>query len=126
MKFDEIMNQIAHPEEVTDQFYPEDMRTNQTSGILGSFPMLFWIPLVLAKDSPYAKFCANQGLNLFALEVVAGLVTSVLGWVPIVGWLISLVVDIATLGAFLLLLISACQGKARKIPLIGDMIQAFQ
>lgn len=126
MNFDEIINQITHPEEVTDQFYPEDISSNQASGVLASFPALFWLPLVIAKDSPYAKFCANQGLTLFALEAVAGIVTAVLGWIPLIGWIVSLVCSLATLGVFLLLLISACQKKARKIPLIGDMIQAFQ
>ncbi|MBE6876200.1 MAG: hypothetical protein E7496_05645 [Ruminococcus sp.] len=126
MNIDEIINQLTHPEDVTDQFYPEDISTNQVSGILASFSVLFWLPLVIAKDSPYAKFCANQGLTLFALEAVLGIATKVLGWIPIIGWIVSLVACLATLGTFLLLLISACQKKARKIPFIGNMIQAFQ
>ena len=134
MKFDEIMNQIAHPEEVTDQFYPEDMRTNQTSGILGSFPMLFWIPLVLAKDSPYAKFCANQGFILFVLNIAISIATSIVSaifsHIPLIGgilnWIVSLAVFAVTTGAFLLLLISACQGKARKIPFAGNLFEVFK
>lgn len=126
MNFDEIINQITHPEDVTDQFYPEDMNANQASGVLASFPMLFWIPLVIAKDSPYGKFCANQGLTLFALDAVAGIMTAVLGWIPLIGWIVSLVTGLTTLAVFVFLLVSACQGKARKIPLIGNLIQAFQ
>ena len=134
MNLDEIINKITHPEDVTDQFYPEDMQTNQASGVLASFPVLFWIPLVIAGQSPYAKFCVNQGLTLLALDAVLGVVSSVvggiLGIIPLVGgllkWILSLAVFAVSMGCFLLLIISACQGRARKIPLVGDMIQAFR
>ena len=134
MNADEIISRITHPEDVTDQFFPEDVQSNQISGILASFPMLFWIPLVLAGQSPYAKFCANQGLTLLlinaALGFAGGIAGGLLGWIPVISWIwtgvISLTVGAVSLGSFLLLLISACQGRARKIPLVGDMLQAFK
>jgi len=134
MNLDEIINQVTHPEDVTDQFYPEDIQSNQISGILASFPVLFWVPLVLAGQSPYAKFCANQGLTLLALDAVLSAVGGVLGGVlsiipllrGLLSWVVSLLVFAISTGCFLLLLISACQHKARKIPLVGNMIQAFR
>ena len=133
MNLDEIINQVTHPEDVTDQFYPEDVQMNQVSGILASIPVLFWVPLLIAGQSPYAKFCANQGLTLLVLDAVfgfaGGILGGVLGIIPLIGWLLKwivrLVCSIAVGSSFLLLLVSACQGKARKIPLVGDMIHAF-
>ena len=134
MKIEELMNQISHPEDVTSSFYPDDIKMNQASGIFASFPVLFWLPLVIAKDSPYGKFCANQGLILFVLNLTlnfaAGILRTVWSHIPLIGGILSLIISLAvfaaTTGAFLLLLISACQGKARKIPLIGNMIEAFR
>ena len=61
MNLEQMMNQITHPEDVTGSFSPDDMKSNQISGILASFPVLFWLPLLIAKDSPYGKFCAIKG-----------------------------------------------------------------
>ena len=134
MNLEGIINQVTHPEDVTSRFYPDDMKMNQVSGILASFPVLFWIPLVLAKDSPYGKFCANQGLILFVLELAITVVTSILsrilGLIPLIGgllnYLVGLLGAVVVTGSFLLLLISACQGIARVIPLVGNMFEAFR
>jgi len=134
MNLEELMNQISHPEDVTSTFYPDDIKANQVSGILASFPVLFWLPLVIAKESPYGKFCANQGLTLFVLNIIVSIATTaggkILSYIPLIGGILNWVFDLAafavTTGAFLLLLISACQGKARKIPFIGNMIEAFK
>ena len=134
MNLEEMMKQISHPEDLTSMFYPDDMKTNQIFGILASFPVLFWLPLVAAKESPYGKFCANQGLILFVLGIIVSIVTSILGailpHIPLIGGILNWVVGLAgfavTTGAFLLLLISACQGKARKIPVVGNMFDAFK
>jgi uncharacterized membrane protein len=134
MNLEELMNQVTHPEDVTSTFYPEDMKTNQVAGILASFPILFWLPLVMAKESPYGKFCANQGFILFVLNIAISIATSIVSAVfshiPLIGgilnWVVSLAVFAVTTGAFLLLLISACQGKARKIPFAGNLFEVFK
>ena len=134
MNLDEMINQITHPEDVTDEFYPDDIKNNQLAGVLASFPVLFWVPFIIAGESPYAKFCANQGLTLLVLNAVlgfaGGILGNVLGILPLIGWLLKWIVgvvcSIASGSSFLLLLISACQGRPRKIPFIGSTIQAFK
>lgn len=133
MDFEDLKNQILHPEDETDLFDPTDMATNKANAIFASFPVLFWIPLVACKDSQYGKFCANQGLILFVLGVVLNVVQTILGkilWmIPFIGNLLLTVLGILIAiiegSCFLLLLISACQGKARRIPLIGRLFEAF-
>ena len=134
MNLRELLNQISRPEDVTNTFYPEDIKSNQLSGILASFPVFFWLPLVISKDSPYGKFCANQGLILFAFWITMSVLKTVLGVIlphilligSLLNWLVSLIIFAACAGAFLLLFLSACQGKARKIPLIGNVFDAFK
>ena len=126
MKFDEFINLLIHPEDVTKQFAPEDVSENQVSAVMAGIPLLFWIPLVIASNSPYGKFCANQGLGLTAIFAVTAGAKIFLGWIPLIGWLISLLCTAVSLSTFVMLIVSACQGRARKIPIIGDMIQVFQ
>ncbi|MBR4320592.1 MAG: hypothetical protein IKI37_03295 [Oscillospiraceae bacterium] len=134
MNLEELMNQVTHPEDVTNTFYPEDMKTNQVAGILASFPVLFWLPLVMAQESPYGKFCANQGFILLmmniAFSIAMSIVSVIFSHIPLIGgilnWVVSLAVFAVTAGAFLLLFVSACQGKARKIPFAGNLFELFK
>lgn len=134
MSSDDIIQQIFHPEDETNYFDPADMQSNKAVAVLASIPILFWLPLVAAQGSSYGKFCANQGLLLLvvniALSVVEGILGTVLGFIPFIGGVIAgllgLLIGVAGFAAFLLLLISACQGKARRIPLIGRLFEAFQ
>ena len=133
MNFEDLKNQILNPEDETELFDPIDMQTNKAVGVLASIPILFWLPLVACKDSQYGKFCANQGLILFVLCVVLNfaqpILSKILWYIPILGHilpkLLGIVFGLVEAAGFLFLFISACQGKARKIPFIGKLFHAF-
>ncbi len=78
--------------------------------------ILVLIPLLVKKDSEYCQFHAKQGLVL----LVASFVVTVLGMLPIIGWLIIL-----PFGSLFLLilsilgLINALQGKKWELPYLG-------
>ncbi|MBP0973808.1 MAG: hypothetical protein J5851_07880 [Oscillospiraceae bacterium] len=118
----------------SDMFAPEDMAANKGMGVIASFPILFWIPLVAKPDSAYGKFCANQGLILLVFDIVAAIVGVILGKIfgyipaigPLIGGLIKAALSLAELGGWLLLFISALQGKARTLPFIGELFTAFK
>lgn len=94
-------------EEVNIVFDQEDIAANKVIVILSVvFPILFFLPLITCKDSPYGRFYANQALILF----IAG---AVCGFIPIVGPVISFVL-------WILVLIPACKGEAKKLPFIGN------
>ena len=134
MNSDDIIQQIFHPEDETNYFDPVDMQSNKAVAVFASIPILFWLPLIASQGSPYGKFCANQGLLLLvvniALNVAQGILGTILRFIPVIGGIVAgllgLLVGAAGFAAFLLLLISACQGKARRIPLIGRLFEAFQ
>ena len=136
MNFDlnSLKNMITNPEDFTDQYSYEDIQKNQMIAAATTIPCLFWLPLVVNKDSEYAKFYANQSLILTILCVVLSLLGKVLGkvlWmIPLLGHLLSsllaLVVTAVGVGAWVLLLISALQGKAKELPIIGNIIHPFK
>ena len=133
MNFEDLKNQILNPEDETGLFDPMDMANNKAVAVLASIPVLFWLPLIACGNSQYGKFCANQGLIFFVMCVVLNVVQTFLGkvlWViPLVGHilpkLLGGVIGIVELASFLFLLINACQGKAKRIPFIGRIFEAF-
>ena len=73
---------------------------------------LFLIPLILKRNSKFCQFHAKQGLVLFIIELVGGLVF----WVPLFGQLLVLVLFVFSLvGIF-----EALAGNYWPAPIIGD------
>ena len=101
----------------TAQFAPADIEANKIMAVLAY--ILFLIPLLAAKESPYAKYHTNQGLLLF----LAGIVVSIAGSIiPILGWFIILPIGsviVAVLG--IIGIINAWKGTAKDLPIIGKI-----
>jgi uncharacterized membrane protein len=105
--------------EETKKADSSDVEKNKAMGIVGYIiPILFFIPLVTdAKNSPFAKFHANQQLNLLISWVVVNVVG---GIIPIIGWFILLplgtifLIVVAIMG-----IINAAKGEMKELPLIG-------
>ncbi len=112
--------------DMTDQFAPADINENKNAATIAVIPPLFWVPLVSnSKDSPFAKFYANQGLILliayFVLEFVNAIMHALLKNVPVLPGLIGLICTVAPTAAFIYLLIAVLNGKAKPIPFIGTL-----
>jgi uncharacterized membrane protein len=106
----------------------EDAEKNKVIGILAYLPFLFWIPLVAAKDSPFAKYHANQGFVLFIVSLTLWFVLTVLSLTC--GFLFSFIstiialLQLVYLGPFVLLvlgIINAASGKCVPLPVIGGI-----
>ncbi|MEW9698731.1 DUF4870 domain-containing protein [Paenibacillus sp. SI8] len=91
-----------------------DIQTNKGMGIVAY--ILFFIPLLAAKDSKYAMYHANQGLTLFLAAVI---VNVVLGMIPIIGWILLPLANLAIVILAILGIVTAAQGKVKPLPLIG-------
>ncbi len=111
-----------------NKFDANDVAQNKVMGILAYIGFLFLVPLFAAKNSPYARFHANQGLVLFIVEVAYSIVFTILSFIlafiPIIGWLLILVlslVNIVFLVFMVMGIINACSGEAKKLPLIGGI-----
>lgn len=96
-----------------------DAEQNKVMAIVGYLiPLLFFVPLVTdAKNSPFAKFHANQQLVL----LIAGIVVNVVGTIiPFIGWFIILPLGaIALIVIAIIGIINAAKGEMKQLPLIG-------
>jgi uncharacterized membrane protein len=96
-----------------------DAEKNKAMAIIGYIiPILFFIPLVTeAKNSPFAKFHANQQLNLLLAAIAVNVVGTI---IPFLGWFIIL-----PLGSILIIvlaimgIINSAKGEMKKLPIVG-------
>jgi uncharacterized membrane protein len=105
--------------EETKKADPQDAEKNKAMAIVGYIiPILFFVPLVTdAKNSPFAKFHANQQLNLLLAAVVINIVG---GIIPFIGWFIILPLGMIFLIVVAIMgIISASKGEMKPLPLIG-------
>ncbi len=104
----------------------EDAEKNKVMGIIAYLGILCIVPLIAAKDSPFAKYHANQGLVLFLGEVALAIVVNILAFIfamiglYFMGFVLSLV-WLAPLVLVILGIINAAQGKCVPLPVIGGI-----
>ena len=104
---------LNNTKDTTDQFDKDDIEKNKVMGLLAY--ILFFIPLLAAKDSPFARYHANQGLALF----LAAILSSVILIIPILGWIIAPILSIVIAVLAVIGIINALNGKAKELPIIG-------
>jgi uncharacterized membrane protein len=92
-----------------------DIQTNKGMAIVAY--IVFFIPLLAAKESKFAMYHANQGLTLFLAAVI---VNVVLGIIPIIGLILLPLANLAVCILAILGIVNAAQGKVKPLPLIGS------
>jgi uncharacterized membrane protein len=100
----------------------DDAEKNKVFGILAY--IIFFIPLIAAKDSPFAKYHANQGLALFLTMIVSLTVLTILEFIPFVGFVFGLLHVLVYLGFMVLAvlgIVNAAAGKCVPLPVIGGI-----
>ena len=121
-------------DDMTGMFDTYDIEQNKALTIVAYIPLLFLIPLIVAGSSKYAKFHANQGLILtilaFVSAVINALIGFVIGWIPVIGTIIcfavSVALGLAVLAYIVIGIVNAVQGKAKKLPIIGDLLDVIK
>ncbi len=97
-------------------FEAEDIEKNKVLSALAY--LLFFIPLLAAPESKFGKFHANQGLLNLILAIVGGIV---LGFIPIIGWMLMPLFNLAILAVDLWGAYNAYSGKAVEMPIYGNI-----
>lgn len=117
----------ADPAAAAEGFDPSDVQQNKVMAILAYFGLLVLVPIFCAKDSKFARFHANQGLALLICEagysVAYGIIRNILlGISHHLSFITSILslVYVAFFVLWLLGVINAAGGKAKKLPVIGD------
>ncbi len=94
----------------------KDIEDNKAMGVVAY--ILFFVPLLAAKDSKFATYHANQGLILLILAVIIYVASEV---IPLLGWLV--IGPFGSLFCLVLLIIgviNAAKGEMKQLPLIGN------
>lgn len=121
----DFVNNMMNTNDTTSQFDPQDINNNKGMSVLAYIGFLFLVPLLACPNSKFARYHTNQGLVLFLLEFALGVVTGILGIIPIagliIGGLLSVVGGIFTLVLMIMGIINAAQGQAKELPLIGKI-----
>ncbi len=108
------------------EFSPEDVQQNKAMAILAYF--IFFLPLLAAKESRFARYHANQGLIVLIAYVALYIVQLILSAILFAGLafgvfaIVSLLFTLLYLGLLVLLIlgiVNAARGKAKPVPVIG-------
>ena len=122
--FTSKISELNNTSDTTSEFDPADIEANKTMAVLSYLSWLVLIPLLAAQNSKFARYHANQGLVLAIIEIVWGIATSIIGAIPIFGWIISIPLGIVSL-VFLVLtvlgIVNAANGRAKELPIIGKI-----
>ena len=76
--------------------------------------------LVLEKDNKFIRFHAMQSIAVFLALFV---ISVVLGFIPVLGWIVSELIGIVGIILWLLLMLKAYQGEMYKLPIAGDFAE---
>ncbi len=111
---------------------PEDIQQNKVMAALAY--IIFFLPLLAAKESKFARYHANQGLVLLltgiAIGIVGGILTGIFtaialstGSIAMMGIISTLLmlVNIALCVLGIMGIVNGATGKVKPLPLIGGI-----
>jgi len=106
-----------------------DIRTKTALGIDENIEgllcyILGWITgivfLVLEKENKFVRFHAMQSLATFLLLFI---ILVIIGMIPFIGWVISILISIFMLILWLFLMYKAFKGELYKLPIVGEFAE---
>lgn len=120
------LSEALNTADTTVQFDPADVEKNKAMGVLSYLGILVLIPIFAAKDSPFARYHANQGLILCIAAILYGVAYSILTAVILaISWRLYFLVTIIGLAGIVFAvlavigIVNAVNGRAKELPLIG-------
>ena len=128
-EFEKKFEKFNDTEDTTKDFDSKDIEENKAMGVLAYLSILVLIPLLAAPKSKFARYHTNQGLILFILELITGVLQGFLHFmftavvdvhaVDVIFSIIFYLIDLVYLLFIILGIINVVQGKAKQLPIIG-------
>lgn len=97
---------------------------DRTVAILSYLTIIGFIVAIVIHSSKKTKLGAYHLRQMLGL-VLVGLAGSVLGVIPILGWLALMVIWVGLLVFWVLGLIAAAKGELKPVPLVGEHFQKW-
>lgn len=115
-----------HDIPINEAFDSEDIEKNKSMAVLAYLGILVLIPLFSAKESPYVRFHANQGLVLCIAAILYSIACSIINAIILaISWKLYFITSILGFAgiAFLVLavmgIVNAVNGRVKELPLLG-------
>ena len=112
--------------DTTNEYDKKEIENGKVMAILAYLGILCLIPYFAEKDNKYVRFHAIQGLNLCLFSVIYGvafgILSLVLAFIPIIGWILILLLSLISYGFVALAIwgiVYAFQDKAKEIPVVN-------
>jgi len=100
-----------------------DTNNNKVMAVLCYIWILWLVPLLTdAKNDPFVKFHINQGIIL----TIGSAIIWILGYIPIIGGIISWAGGIALLVLAIIGIINAVNMEEKPLPVIGTLITIYK
>lgn len=103
-------------------FSTQDIQENKLKAGLGY--LVFFLPLILCKDSKLGRYCANQGLLLLIVGVLASALLGIFTGIPLLGWAFTLLGRLVRFALLLIGLLCFLQlttnERTTELPFIGS------
>ncbi len=80
----------------------------------------FVIAIVVRRRDKYVMFYARQSIVIFVIGAIAGVLASIIGWIPIIGWIVSFALSIFVMLLWVLSWIYALSGKEKDVLFVGE------
>ena len=80
----------------------------------------FVIALVARKNDEYVMFYAKQSLVIFIIGAVAGVIQSIISFIPIIGWIISFALFVIVILIWVMSWMFAVSGEKKEVPIVGE------
>jgi len=82
------------------------------------------VMLIMERENKFVRFHALQSTMWFILLAIVGwVVGAILGWIPLIGGLLTSAIGLFTVASAIFLMYNAYMGKKFKIPVIGDVVE---
>ena len=115
-------------EEVKQTIAPKDPVVEEgiPFAVISYLWILCLVPLLLKKDNKFAHFHGKQGLVLAIVETALIVLWAPLMFIPILGWLLLLVLDVALVVFAIIGIIQALMGNYYRLPIVADFADKFK
>ena len=110
-----MTEEIREAEIVHKTYDAKDIAENKYVAMLSYLGILFLVPLLIKKESPFAQFHAKQGLVM----TIGWIVGSFVFRIPLFGWLLMLAFFVLNIMA----LVKTYNGEAWEIPVVKDAVK---
>ena len=80
----------------------------------------FVIALIAKREDKYVMYYAKQSLVIFIIGAIAGIISKILSWIPIMGRIIHFGLSILIFILWLVSWIYALSGEQKHIPIVSD------